>query len=361
MIEVSAIVPSYRPDETLLRVVQGLADVGFSRVILIDDGSGEDYRALFARAAQTPRCVLLRHEENRGKGAALKTGFQFFLDHPEQEVGVVTVDGDGQHDPQDALRCARALVREPDALVLGCRDFGEKEVPWRSSVGNRITAWCFRVLCGVRASDTQTGLRGIGAAFLPQLVALPGDRYEYETRMLLAAGRCGVSIREISIRTVYLEGNKRSHFRPIRDSAAIYGQIFRFLLSSLMGFGVDLLGFALLNALLERMGVSAEIRLLAATAAARAVSSLCNYAANRSLVFQSVHSHSRTLPRYYLLCVVQAAASYCGTYLLYRYLLLPEVWAKVVVDTLLFFASFQIQRRWIFCSRAKTPEKEGEQ
>ena len=67
MIEVSAIVPSYRPDETLLRVVQGLADVGFSRVILIDDGSGEDYRALFARAAQTPRCVLLRHEENRGK------------------------------------------------------------------------------------------------------------------------------------------------------------------------------------------------------------------------------------------------------------------------------------------------------
>ena len=81
----------------------------------------------------------------------------------------------------------------------------------------------------------------------------------------------------------------------------------------------------------------------------------------RSLVFQSVHSHSRTLPRYYLLCVVQAAASYCGTYLLYRYLLLPEVWAKVVVDTLLFFASFQIQRRWIFCSRAKTSEKEGEQ
>ena len=353
MIEVSAIVPSYRPDEKLPQVVQGLADAGFARVILVDDGSGEAYRERFAQAAKTPGCVLLRHEQNRGKGAALKTAFRFFLEHPEGQVGVVTVDGDGQHDPQDALRCARALLREPDALVLGCRDFGQEQVPWRSSVGNRITAWCFRVLCGVHASDTQTGLRGIGAAFLPQLAAIPGDRYEYETRMLLAAGRCGVSIREIAIRTVYLDGNKSSHFRPVRDSAAIYGQIFRFLLSSLMGFGVDILGFALLNGLLRRLGVDPQLRLLAATAAARAVSSLCNYAANRRLVFQSVHSHGRTLPRYYLLCAVQAAASYLGTYLLYRYLALPEVGAKVLVDTLLFFVSFQIQRRWIFCSRTK--------
>ena len=358
MIEVSAVVPSYRPDEKLPAVVQGLADAGFARVILVDDGSGGDYRQIFEQAARTPGCVLLRHERNQGKGAALKTAFRYFLAHRGQEVGVVTVDGDGQHDPQDALRCARALEREPDALVLGCRDFGGKQVPWRSSVGNRITAWCFRVLCGVRASDTQTGLRGIGADFLPQLIAIPENRYEYETRMLLAAGRCGVSIREIAIRTVYLEGNKSSHFRPVRDSAAIYGQIFRFLLSSLMGFGVDLLGFALLNALLRRLGVEPELRLLAATAAARAVSSLCNYAANRRLVFQSVHSHGRTLPRYYLLCAVQAAASYLGTYLLYRYLMLPEVGAKVLVDTLLFFASFQIQRRWIFCGREKGSSKE---
>ena len=357
---VCALIPSYDPDERLVSTVKDLQSAGFRHIIVVDDGSRPDCQPYFD-ALKPLACLVVHLPQNSGKGEALKMGFLTFLTQGWADAGVVTVDGDGQHSGQDALRCARALLRHPHALILGGRDFSGSQVPARSRRGNRAMAALLNRLCGIPLRDTQTGLRGIGAAFLPQLVALPGDRYEYETRMLLAAGRCGVSIREISIRTVYLEGNKRSHFRPIRDSAAIYGQIFRFLLSSLMGFGVDLLGFALLNALLERMGVSAEIRLLAATAAARAVSSLCNYAANRSLVFQSVHSHSRTLPRYYLLCVVQAAASYCGTYLLYRYLLLPEVWAKVVVDTLLFFARFQIQRRWIFCSRAKTPEKEGEQ
>ncbi len=344
--KVTAIVPSFRPDHRLPQVVRGLLEAGFPRVILVDDGSGEEFQSRFEEAAREPGCVLLRHEVNGGKGRALKTAFRYFLDHPDGDVGAVTVDGDGQHTPEDALRCARALEETPGELILGCRRFDGADVPLRSSFGNRITAWCFRVLCGVRVSDTQTGLRAVGAAFMEQILDLPGDRYEYETNMLLAAGRCGVAIREIPIRTVYLEENASSHFHPLRDSAAIYGQIFRFLSASLGCTVIDLAAFALLGWLLRSL--TDAPRLLAATLGARVISSLCNYAANRSLVFHSTQRHSRSMPRYYLLCAAQAAASYGGVYLLSAVLPLPELLAKICTDTVLFLISFQIQRQWVF-------------
>lgn len=353
----AAVVPSFRPDEKLSGVVEGLMQAGFRRVILVDDGSGKEYEEIFQQAAARPGCVLLRHKENQGKGRALKTAFAWFLEHPEEDAGVVTVDGDGQHDPGDAVRCARALEEDPESLVLGVRCFDGRDVPFRSAFGNKATAWCFRFLCGVRVSDTQTGLRGMGKNFLRALLDVPGDRYEFETNMLLATSRLGVAIREVPIRTVYLENNATSHFNPLRDSLAIYRQIFRFLSVSLGSTVVDVALFALFNWLLQ--GVGAELRLLGATLMARLISSLCNFTANRTLVFASKEHPGPAMVRYYLLCGGQAAASYGGVYLLSAVLPLPAVAAKVLVDTLLFFLSFQIQRRWVFGEkREKTHRKE---
>lgn len=231
--KVTAIVPSYKPDEKLAGVLRDLAAAGFERIIVVDDGSGPEYEAYFRQAKGYPQCVLLRHEVNRGKGGALKTAFAWFLEHTGEDLGVVTVDGDGQHTAADALRCARELESHPDSLVLGVRQFDGADVPLRSRIGNQATIWCFRVLCGVGVSDTQTGLRAIGTDFLRALCTVPGDRYEFETNMLLATSRLGIPIREVPIRTVYLEQNATSHFNPLRDSLAIYRQIFRFLSVSL--------------------------------------------------------------------------------------------------------------------------------
>ena len=107
--KVTAIVPSYKPDEKLAGVLRDLTAAGFERIIVVDDGSGPDYEAYFRQAEGYPQCVLLRHEVNRGKGGALKTAFAWFLEHTGEDLGVVTVDGDGQHTAADALRCACLL------------------------------------------------------------------------------------------------------------------------------------------------------------------------------------------------------------------------------------------------------------
>ena len=348
--KVSAIVPSLRPDTKLEGVVRDLAHAGFSRVILVDDGSGPEYADVFARAAALcPGSVVLRHEINRGKGCALKTAFAWFLEHADGDVGVVTVDGDGQHTGEDARRCAEALEEHPGALVMGCRRFDGPDVPARSSLGNRITAACFTFLCGIRVSDTQTGLRAVGADFMRELLTVHGERYEYETNMLLESKAAGVPIVEVPIRTVYIEENRSSHFHPLRDSADIYGQIARCLSASIASTVLDIALFALLNWLFASM--DGHVRLLLATGLARAASSLCNYLANRSLVFRSRETLGRSAPRYYALCVAQAAASYGGVYLLSEILPVPAVPAKLVTDTILFFLSFQIQREWVFSKK----------
>ena len=356
--KVTAVVPSYKPDEKLSGVIAGLRQAGFERIILVDDGSGEAYQELFRQAQLQPGCVLLRQEQNGGKGKALKTAFSWFLEHCQQDVGVVTVDGDGQHDPEDAARCALALEESPDSLVLGVRRFDGREVPFRSAFGNKITVGCFRFLCGVRVSDTQTGLRAIGRDFLRALLEVPGDRYEYETNMLLATSRLGIPIREVPIHTVYLEQNATSHFNPLKDSWAIYQQIFRFLSVSLGSTAVDVALFLLVNWLLK--GMRPELRLLWATAVARIISSLCNFTANRTLVFASRERPGPAMARYYTLCVAQAAASYGGVYLLSAVFPLPAAAAKIITDTLLFLASFQIQRQWVFAHRKISAKKKEE-
>ena len=109
---VTAIVPSLNPDERLPKVIEGLVGAGFGRIIIVDDGSREDRRHFFDEALEIggERCVFLRHSRNLGKGRALKTAFNWFLNNQDGDVGVVTLDADGQHTPADVLRCAEALI-----------------------------------------------------------------------------------------------------------------------------------------------------------------------------------------------------------------------------------------------------------
>ena len=348
--KVTAIVPSYKPDEKLAGVLRDLTAAGFERIIVVDDGSGPDYEAYFRQAEGYPQCVLLRHEVNRGKGGALKTAFAWFLEHTGEDLGVVTVDGDNQHHIDDIVACARRLEEQPDTLVLGCRDFSGPEVPARSRFGNRSASFLFKTLVGLSLSDTQTGLRAIPARWVYAFADLYGERFEYETNMLLEIPRLSIPMAEQKIRTIYLDENTGSHFRPVQDTLKICRLLVKFLLSSVASFGVDILLFWLLGLLLRP--VELATRLLIATAGARILSSLVNFTLNRKAVFGDENQLGGSLLRYYLLCVAQAAASYGGVYLLSR--LTGEQYAtpwKIAVDLLLFLVSFQIQREWVFGKR----------
>ena len=116
-------------------------------------------------------------------------------------------------------------------MVLGSRKF-TGQVPLRSRFGNSVTRGVFAITTGSKVYDTQTGLRGFPHHMLDWLCEIPGDRFEYEMNMLLAARREGYAIREVFIETVYLEENKSSHFRPLVDSMRIYLPILAFSASS---------------------------------------------------------------------------------------------------------------------------------
>ncbi|MBQ7288799.1 MAG: phosphodiester glycosidase family protein [Clostridia bacterium] len=347
------VIPSLNPDEKLRQTVEGLRAVGFSRFVLVDDGSDLAHKKFFP-SLQEDGIVLLEHVVNRGKGAALKTAFQYILKDKKDTAGVITVDGDGQHHPEDVYACAKEFLNVPDAVVLGCRDFSGKDVPARSRFGNRTTSLVFRALCGMHISDTQTGLRALPFSALPLLLTVRGEHFEYETNMLLKLKQNGISMREVKIRTVYIEHNASSHFKPIRDSIRVYGFLLTFLCSSLMACAVDLVVFYLLRRLLG--GLFGDWSILAATAGARVVSSLTNFQINRQRVFESKQKTWKTLCKYYTLVLPQMLISAGLVSLLSACLggnSETDTLLKLLVDTLLFFVSYRIQQSWVFAEKSK--------
>ena len=359
--KISVVLPSLDPDEKLNAVIDGLLAHGFSHIILVNDGSKPENLHYFTEQAELhPEITLLHHEVNKGKGAALKNAFNWFLANRPDGIGVVTVDGDNQHHPEDTRACCEHMMTH-GKTVLGCRDFTLDHVPPRSRFGNHTTSAIFKIFVGMTISDTQTGLRAIPRDVLEKLVHVYGDRFEYETNMLLAFKTKGIDFDEVKIRTVYIEENKSSHFRVIHDSWRIYKLIlahfFRYTLSSLISAVVDTVSYSILTVLLR--GILKGFALTtAAGVAARVISSLLNFFMNKKLVFKTNVSTGKAMLRYYVLALPQMAAQVLLTQGVYSLLSIPDTATflrtliYVVVMTVLYIVSFMIQQRWVFA-----PEK----
>ena len=215
------VLPSLNPNEKFDRVVDGLREAGFQRILIVDDGSDEQHQTHFRRAETFPECTVIRHEVNKGKGRALKDGFIAVLKLFPDTEGVITIDGDGQHLTEDIIACGNRMLEEGNKIILGCRDFDLPGVPPRSVAGNKTTSRMFR-LYGITLSDTQTGLRAIPARFLSRFTAIEGERFEYETNMLLKMKRRGIDFIEQAIETVYEDENAGSHYNAVKDSWRIF-------------------------------------------------------------------------------------------------------------------------------------------
>ena len=198
------VIPALQPDQRLVSYARLLLARGFARLVVVDDGSGPDHAAIFDAVAALPGATVLRHEVNRGKGAALKMAFAHLRETLDQPAVIVTADSDGQHAEADVENVAHCLEERlpARALVLGTRDFGKENVPFKSRAGNRITSVCFRLACRVKLPDTQTGLRAFSSELLSEMLKIEGDRYEYEMRMLSYAAHHGIALIQCPIETV---------------------------------------------------------------------------------------------------------------------------------------------------------------
>ena len=337
------VIPAYQPDEKLLNTVSGIKTRTGFPVVVVDDGSAEGSAPVFAELEKTQGVTVLHHEVNRGKGAAMKTAFKHIRDCGEYEKddGIVTVDADGQHLVEDILRVCAAFSKEPNALVIG----------------NSITRFVFALSTGVRVHDTQTGLRAFGVSLIDEMLAIGGDRYEYEINQLLSCTKKRIKIVEVPIETVYLNDNESSHFNVVRDSFRIYRSIFAFIGSSLFCWLLDYVLLLVLTGVFSRITGGAGFVLfgrtlepkLPAIVIARTVSSTVNYFLNRDIVFASKAKGS--LLRYALLVIVMLAVNY----LLLCVLTgagIPLSIAQIIAQIIIYPLNYVIQRRFVFNERS---------
>lgn len=348
------IIPALEPESGLCGRIREMIRRIPAEIVVIDDGSGSDYREIFDKIAEMKECTVLRHDENKGKGQALKTGFRYVRRAAGTDCRVLCADSDGQHLAEDGVRLLQTVQQHPNALVLGERNFSGKEVPWKSRIGNRISSMLFLVLSGIRLNDTQTGLRAFGGNLLDLMIRTSGDRFEYETQVLFACAEQRIPILGETTETVYLNGNEGTHFRPIRDSL----QVVRALLRPLAAFGLTSLFCALLDLYLFRIfdgafrNVGALQGIAAATAAARILSAAVNFMLNRNWVFRAGDKYRapdrKAVSRYFFLCAGIMTTSALSVYGVTELLQIKPAAAKILCDGILFFFSYRIQRKWVF-------------
>ena len=218
------IIPALNPDKKLVKLVKEL-DKEYKDIIIVNDGSSSD--KIFNELKKIKSCTILTHEVNKGKGEALKTAYNYYLDKLSKKyLGVITLDADGQHLVSDTIKMSE-LVEKEDKFVLGTRLFNTKETPFRNKLGNRITSRVFKWLYKIYLKDTQTGLRAIPNRLLKTMIEVEGSRFEYELNVLIKLVKMKEDIIQYDIKTVYLEdSNKGSHFNVFKDSYRIYKIMF---------------------------------------------------------------------------------------------------------------------------------------
>ena len=367
-----ALIPAYEPERKLIGLTADLKEKGFD-IVVVDDGSGPEYKDIFGELEQ--QATVLTHSQNRGKGAALKTGLRYinkYMAYTEsvktaagtasvsgRDAVIVTVDADGQHLPDDVLRVAEISANRRDALVLGSRALG-RDIPARSRFGNTVTRHVYSAATGVRVHDTQTGLRAFHRSLIPRLLEIEGDRYEYEINMLMKLAAEGVPVIEERIETVYENNNSGSHFRTVRDSFRVYKEILKFSASSIASFAVDYCMYALLLAATGAAGIANG--LILSNIGARLVSGTVNYTLNKRLVFRSRTGLAKSAAQYAMLAAFILAGNTIVLSTLVGMLGINSLAAKLITEAVFFAISWTVQKYVIFFredSGAESNETEG--
>lgn len=337
------LIPAYNPNDELLILVRKLVNEDCKGIIIVNDGSHKDCQHIFNELKHySSKVTLLENAVNLGKGGALKTGLNhIFLYFPEV-LGVITADADGQHSVSDILKIGDELLKQPKKLILGVREFVEnsKKVPLRSRFGNLLTIKLFKLIVGKKITDTQSGLRGIPTDFIPVLLTIQNNGYEFELSMLIDCKYLQREIHEVPIKTIYIDHNKSSHFNPFIDSLKIYFVLFRFILLSISSAALDFLVFSILS--LSGMSV------LTSQLVARTLSVAYNYPLAKRLVFRYKEKNNQPFLKYMVLVLINCMISLIVIdFFVTKFSYAPIV-VKAIIESVLFIANFAIQRDFIF-------------
>jgi len=213
------IIPTYNESSAIKGLVEKIRGLGLKTVV-IDDGSQDNTAEIACRSG----AVVLENRNNQGKGASLRKGFSFALE--EGFDAVVTMDGDGQHLPDDIPFFLRLAEASGTAVFVGNRISKTRNMPITRLFTNRFMSWLISIICGQKIPDTQCGFRLLKKEVLKKL-ELRTSKYETESEILIKAARAGFKIESVPIKTVY--SGEKSSIHPVIDTF----RFFKFLLREL--------------------------------------------------------------------------------------------------------------------------------
>ena len=210
--KICILIPVYNESQNIGRIVEIIKRKDLN-VIVIDDGSTDGSGDL----AQQKGAVVLRHVFKMGKGNSLKEGFEYIL--KEGYAGVLMMDGDGQHDPEEVDHFILAAQKHPLSVITGNRMTNTEGMPLIRYLTNRFMSSLISTACGQKIQDTQCGFRYISASILRELNLVSND-FEIETEILMKASKKGYKIYSLPIKTIYR--NEESYIHPLKDTVRFF-------------------------------------------------------------------------------------------------------------------------------------------
>ena len=215
------LIPAYNASSTIFELIEKTSKfVAKSDIVVVDDGSNDPTFEL----AQKAGAVVLKHQRNRGKGEALKTGFKYALE--KNYEALFTIDADLQHDPSSIPNFLEEANENFNGIIIGTRDIHLKEMPFARWLTNNLSSVILSILSGQIIRDSQSGYRLISTQVLKK-IKLKAKKYDLESEILVKAGRKGFKIDEVPIKTIYHGG--RSFINPFVDTGRFIKLMWRTL------------------------------------------------------------------------------------------------------------------------------------
>lgn len=205
------IIPTYNNAGTLASVINGVLRYT-DRIIAVNDGSNDLTADILRRFRNI---TVVTHEVNRGKGIALQTGFKKAVEKGYRYA--VTIDSDGQHNPDDLPGFIEKIEAEPDSMIVGARNMEQSTVPGKSSFGHKFSNFWYKVETGIALPDTQSGYRLYPVQKLKDIRYIT-NRFEFEIEVIVRAAWAGLNVTSVPVSVIYFPKETRvSHFRPLQD------------------------------------------------------------------------------------------------------------------------------------------------
>lgn len=338
MKDIVVLIPSLEPKEEFIDFVKKLRK-DFANIIVVNDGSSKKYNDIFEKIEQY--ATVLKHNKNKGKGRALKTGFEYIKDNYHNVVGIITADSDGQHSIEDIIKCANKLKKHKNRLILGIRNFSLPSIPSRNKFGNKLTRYILYNYTGVDIGDTQTGLRGYGLTNIDKYLSIPGERFEYEMNTLIMLKELNIEIMEVHINTIYSRVDYSSHFDPIKDSLKVYKLFTKYILSSFGSFILELVLFFIFLKMIPNMSL---LFVFYITILSKLIPQIVRYFINKK-VLSNNYKTMFSFSKYFNFLFLSVVLSSLNTYLVINspLLWLFKIFIEIILVVIITFLRNKIQ------------------